>query len=179
FGERARASSATSTRISVSGRGMNTPGRTVTTRRRNPCSPVRCCSGAPVHRRHSARPYARAWAVLSPSARVDSVARATPSTRIISSSALSRGEPTPWRSRYSAPRRTTSAGRIRPSPRVVGELRRALGGEEPVGEAVQLLAATEHVLQLVRRVPDPMVGHPTIREVVGPDLLRALTRPQL
>ena len=46
-----------STRTSVSGRGTNTPGRTRERRAcRNPCSPVRCCSGVPVHRRQSARP---------------------------------------------------------------------------------------------------------------------------
>ena len=47
---------ATSTSTSVSGRGTKTPGRTASTSRRNPCSPVRCCSGSPVQRRQSARP---------------------------------------------------------------------------------------------------------------------------
>src|SRR5262249_19699581 len=103
-----------------------------------------------------------------------------PSTRIINSSALTPGASTPWRSRYVLPRWTTSEGRMTSILLVVlGELVGAFGGEEPVGEAVQLFAPAQHSLQLVRRVLDPMVRDAPVGEVVGPDLLRALSRAEL
>ena len=63
----ASSSSTVCTRISVSGRGTNTPGRTRTTIRRKPCSPVTCWSGSPTHRRQSARPKRFASCDVSPS----------------------------------------------------------------------------------------------------------------
>ena len=94
---------------------MNTPGRTVSTSPRNPCSPVRCWTGVPVHRRHSARPNRFASAVESPSSRRYRPARSVPRIEASRTSAVASGWSTSWRSRYPAPRRTTSAGRIRSS----------------------------------------------------------------
>ena len=76
----ARTASACSTTTSVSGLGTKTPGRTTRVRWRNPSSPVRCCSGVPVHRRQSARPNVLASAEVRPARRVYSSTRESPST---------------------------------------------------------------------------------------------------
>src|SRR5262245_13507859 len=50
-------------------------------------------------------------------------------------------------------------------------------GAERLGELAEI--AVEHLVEAVDRELDPMVGHAVLREVVGPDLLRPLARPDL
>ena len=79
--------------------GMNTPGRTVSVSRRNGCSPVRCCSGTPTHRWHSARPNRLASAVDRPCVPAYIPARSMPSTEASRISAVGSGLSTSWRAR--------------------------------------------------------------------------------
>src|SRR5688500_18445037 len=58
----------------------------------------------------------------------------------------------------------------------LGELRRSLRGVQPLREAVQLLAPRQDITELGGGVPDAMVRDPSLREVIGPDLLGALRR---
>ena len=59
----------------------------------------------------------------------------------------------------------------------VGEAAGLVRLDERLDDAVEV--ALQETGQVVDRQPDAMVGHPVVGEVVGPDLLRPLTRANL
>src|SRR3954454_16627918 len=102
-------------------------------------------------------------------------ARSVPRTCISRISAVASGLSTPCRSRYVLARRSTSLGRIASVVGVAAKLVGALRREQRVDERVD--PAGEHVRQPVHRHLDAVIGDAALGEVVGADLLGALTAP--
>src|SRR4051812_47977598 len=115
--------------------------------------------------------------------------RPTPTAWPNSSSASSRGDSEPAARNRSVPsfrswpvvsprggptvpsRSDAATDRVRQRPEAV----RLVGHLQRVDQVVEV--AVHDPRQVVDRLPDPVVGHPVLREVVGPDLVRAVTRP--
>src|SRR5690349_14844329 len=102
--------------------------------------------------------------------------RDSPSACESSSSASTRGESTPLRSRYSAAARRTSPSVIDDAASPALERPPLLVGGERVGERLEV--AGEHVGEAVVHA-GAVVGHAVLRIVVGADLLGARARADL
>src|SRR6185436_3814039 len=106
-----------------------------------------------------------------------SAARSTPMAAASRTSASSRGVST--RAARSGITALSSASRtgMPVLRRGAGEPLTALGVPQGVGELVEL--ARQHRVEVVRGVLDAVVGHATLREVVGADLLGSLAGAHL
>src|SRR5437763_9805003 len=179
---------ATSATTSVSGLGMSTRGSTMRSRPRNAHRPSTYWSGSPVRRR-STRAASRA--ARSGGAGSDHRDRSRPLTSSTSHRASTsevRAAAPAWSSRHvtgrsvyiilmragPCPPASSDAEQSGPRPmrsaRRSGELGGAVGFDQGVEQLVEV--AGQHLVELVDREPDAVVGHPVLLEVVRADLLR-------
>ena len=175
----AMACSAQSTSDSVSGRGMNTPGPTASWARPNCTDPMRYCSGMR-SARLTTRPGTCSTQVSSTSGVIPSRVRCTPSRWAASSSASTPGLGTP------APARVVVAAEIAPrsdtrliSAPAVPVASRSARSACASASRTPSRSPSEHRIQVVGGVADPVVGDPVLREVVGADPLGAVDRADL
>ena len=161
---------------SVSGRGISTRRSTSRSSVRNAQRPSTYCSGSPASRRATMRvergdaplggrrrprpaPARRRRSPLASSTIQRASLRRHPST---AAAACQPVAPARYVARGSAPGPASGAARARAG-------RRLLVGDERVDDLVEL--AGQHLVELVEREADAVVGDPVLLEVVGADLL--------
>src|SRR5258708_572189 len=172
-----RRSSASSTRCSVSGRGINTSAVTRSARPENSRQPVMWETGSPARRRANRACAARALDESIPSsAWTMSRTRSQPRMEQSNSSASNRGNPDS-RSKPPIVAPVSTAFIPEPASTLIGERSELLClvlGEQRLRQLGKI--AVHDVVDLVEGETDAVVGDPSLRKIIGADALGTVPR---